>query len=96
MPPQKLETGKNGMEWRNAAYLLNISVTRSISCSAAAIFSADDGWGRPNPNIDMVAVEIGLGGEFVTVFFRRELSDAACCCDRRSGASFFRWSLNQP
>jgi hypothetical protein len=32
------------------AYLLNISVTKSISCSAAAIFSAEEGCGRPNPN----------------------------------------------
>jgi hypothetical protein len=39
----------------DSTYLLNMSVTRSISCSAAAIFSADDGWGRPNPNIDMIA-----------------------------------------
>ena len=29
---------------------------RSISCSAAAIFSADEGWGRPSPNIDMIVV----------------------------------------
>lgn len=36
--------------------LLNISVTRSISCSAAAIFSAEEGCGRPSPNIDMIAV----------------------------------------
>ena len=36
--------------------MLNISVMRSISCSAAAIFSADDGWGRPSPNIDMIVV----------------------------------------
>ncbi len=41
-------------------YRLNISEIKSISCSAAAIFSADEGWGRPRPNIDIVAV--GLGG----------------------------------
>jgi hypothetical protein len=41
-------------------YLLNISVTNSISCSAAAIFSAEEGWGRPMPNIDMIAVVRGL------------------------------------
>lgn len=40
--------------------LLNISVTRSISCSAAAIFSADEGWGRPSPNIDIFAVASGF------------------------------------
>ena len=51
-------------------YLLNISVTRSISCSAAAIFSADEGCGRPRPNIDMIMVLLfvcfgGFGGLFV-------------------------------
>ena len=47
------------------AYLLNMSVTRSISCSAAAIFSADEGWGRPRPNMDIFAVisDFGLGAE---------------------------------
>jgi hypothetical protein len=41
---------------------LNISVTRSISCSAAAIFSADEGCGLPNPNIDMIARALGYSG----------------------------------
>lgn len=44
-------------------HLLNMSVTRSISCSAAAIFSADDGCGLPIPNID-----IFKGGGVVLVF----------------------------
>jgi len=38
----KLKEFRMGREgWRS--YLLNISVTRSISASAAAIFSADEG-----------------------------------------------------
>lgn len=47
-------------------YLLNMSVMRSISCSAAAIFSADEGCGRPKPNIDMtvVCIDIPSNGEF--------------------------------
>jgi hypothetical protein len=40
------------------SHLLNMSVMRSISCSAAAIFSADEGWGRPSPNIDMIVVDL--------------------------------------
>jgi hypothetical protein len=39
---------------KGESYLVNISVTRSISCSAAAIFSADEGCGRPSPNIDII------------------------------------------
>ena len=40
------------------AYWLNMLETISISASAAAIFSADDGCGLapPNPNMDMMAV----------------------------------------
>jgi hypothetical protein len=47
--------GSKGENEGENTYLLNISVTMSISCSAAAIFSADDGWGLPSPNIDMIA-----------------------------------------
>ncbi len=51
------EEGKvEGEEKGRYTYLLNISVMRSISCSAAAIFSAELGWGRPRPNMDMIAV----------------------------------------
>ena len=39
-----------------------MSVTRSISCSAAAIFSADEGCGLPRPNIDIIAF-VGLSLE---------------------------------
>lgn len=38
--------------------MANMSVTRSISCSAAAIFSADDGCGLPIPNIDILKSEV--------------------------------------
>jgi hypothetical protein len=48
---------RDGCEGEKGKYLLNISVTRSISASAAAIFSAEEGWGRPNPpNIDIFAI----------------------------------------
>ena len=47
---------KDSIGGKGKTYLLNISVTISISCSAAAIFSADEGCGLPNPNIDMMAV----------------------------------------
>jgi len=50
--------------WRK--YLLNMSVTRSISASAAAIFSADEGCGRPNPpNIDIFAISSPETRKFV-------------------------------
>lgn len=40
----------------NPAYRLNISETISISASAAAIFSADDGCGLPPNRKDMLMV----------------------------------------
>ena len=50
--------GRHAPGW--STHLLNMSVTRSISCSAAAIFSADDGCGLPSPNIDMI-IDCELG-----------------------------------
>lgn len=64
MKGKETDRGLGAVEIENGRgkYLLNMSVTMSISCSAAAIFSADEGWGRPSPNIDMIAgcVEDGL------------------------------------
>lgn len=42
-------------------YRLNMSETISTSVSAAAIFSAEEGCGRPPPNMlnDMAAVSVG-------------------------------------
>ena len=39
---------------RNQTYRLAISVRSFISASTAAIFSADDGWGRPSPKNDIL------------------------------------------
>jgi hypothetical protein len=48
------------MVFSDATYLLNISETISTSVSAAAIFSAEEGCGRPPPNMlnDMAAVSV--------------------------------------
>ena len=47
-----------GAFWENlfVSYLLNMSDTISISVSAAAIFSADEGWGRPPKRKDILLV----------------------------------------
>lgn len=48
------KSGKDNMRMR--VYLLNMSETNSTSVSAAAIFSAEDGCGRPAPKRkDMMA-----------------------------------------
>lgn len=49
----------------DGTYLLNMSVTKSISCSAAAIFSAEDGCGRPNPNMEDMVGGLVLIGEVI-------------------------------
>ena len=41
-----------------ASYRLNMSDTISTSVSAAAIFSADESWGRPPKRKDMIATRI--------------------------------------
>jgi hypothetical protein len=41
-------------------YRLCISAMSFISVSTAAIFSADEGWGRPKPRNDMVAACRGV------------------------------------
>lgn len=46
--------------YNGITYRLYMSETISISASAAAIFSAEEGWGRPPKRKDMVAEECGL------------------------------------
>jgi len=51
----KSVTHSESIKVRTCSNRLNMSDTISISVSAAAIFSADDSWGRPPKRKDMTA-----------------------------------------
>lgn len=53
------EGGVSGLESRATAYRFIMSAMSFISASTAAIFSADEGCGRPNPRNDMLGGGIG-------------------------------------
>lgn len=51
-------------------YRFSISDMSFISASTAAIFSADEGWGRPNPRNDIFS-DGGSGRDEVVVLARK-------------------------
>lgn len=77
---------------RATAYRFIMSAMSFISASTAAIFSADEGCGRPNPRNDMLGGDIGkCAGVFDCGGGRVTASWGALCRWSCSGVRFGSW-----
>lgn len=59
-------------------YRFSISDMSFISASTAAIFSADEGWGRPNPRNDILWTVVLVGTQWWWCWQRREGKGEVC------------------
>lgn len=73
-----------------AAYRFIMSAMSFISASTAAIFSADEGCGRPNPRNDMLGYDMGRCAGVVRLRWRGTWADG---CGRWSCSGVAKWFL---